>query len=98
MIRRPPRSTLFPYTTLFRSDVAGARVRDAVRRRDHEAAPADLAGDPAGQPLDVGKARSGGAAGENAGSDRQANRPPESPARAHTPLRASARAASGSRP
>src|SRR2546430_11695678 len=29
MIRRPPRSTLFPYTTLFRSllvDVSGARV------------------------------------------------------------------------
>src|SRR3989442_8227131 len=24
MIRRPPRSTLFPYTTLFRSDVAEA--------------------------------------------------------------------------
>src|SRR3712207_8044592 len=24
MIRRPPRSTLFPYTTLFRSDVARA--------------------------------------------------------------------------
>src|SRR2546425_3792436 len=24
MIRRPPRSTLFPYTTLFRSDAAGA--------------------------------------------------------------------------
>src|SRR5258708_22796855 len=24
MIRRPPRSTLFPYTTLFRSDVKGA--------------------------------------------------------------------------
>src|SRR3712207_7543057 len=23
MIRRPPRSTLFPYTTLFRSDAAG---------------------------------------------------------------------------
>ena len=22
MIRRPPRSTLFPYTTLFRSDIA----------------------------------------------------------------------------
>src|SRR3712207_6976735 len=28
MIRRPPRSTLFPYTTLFRSDV-GRAVRDA---------------------------------------------------------------------
>src|SRR5256885_3764421 len=26
MIRRPPRSTLFPYTTLFRSDRAGALV------------------------------------------------------------------------
>src|SRR3712207_7137543 len=24
MIRRPPRSTLFPYTTLFRSDASGA--------------------------------------------------------------------------
>src|SRR3712207_8476308 len=27
MIRRPPRSTLFPYTTLFRSQVAGRRRR-----------------------------------------------------------------------
>src|SRR2546426_8923330 len=27
MIRRPPRSTLFPYTTLFRSRVGGARLR-----------------------------------------------------------------------
>src|SRR5256886_9037705 len=26
MIRRPPRSTLFPYTTLFRSDFADARA------------------------------------------------------------------------
>src|SRR5438874_5094347 len=26
MIRRPPRSTLFPYTTLFRSDVAACSV------------------------------------------------------------------------
>src|SRR3712207_8412675 len=25
MIRRPPRSTLFPYTTLFRSDIARAK-------------------------------------------------------------------------
>src|SRR3712207_8960078 len=29
MIRRPPRSTLFPYTTLFRSDVEGASEQDA---------------------------------------------------------------------
>src|SRR2546429_6618955 len=41
MIRRPPRSTLFPYTTLFRSHQIGAdepfeRVagRDGGRRRD----------------------------------------------------------------
>src|SRR3712207_7581899 len=27
MIRRPPRSTLFPYTTLFRSSVGGAERR-----------------------------------------------------------------------
>src|SRR3712207_7316673 len=31
MIRRPPRSTLFPYTTLFRSAARGdARCREAV--------------------------------------------------------------------
>src|SRR3712207_7097421 len=38
MIRRPPRSTLFPYTTLFRSlppDLAGGGV-DPLVRREHE--------------------------------------------------------------
>src|SRR2546426_3001993 len=39
MIRRPPRSTLFPYTTLFRSeevDVLGAepRLRSAVGKKE----------------------------------------------------------------
>src|SRR5690554_7781239 len=29
MIRRPPRSTLFPYTTLFRSDLLGALTGEA---------------------------------------------------------------------
>src|SRR3712207_7991443 len=33
MIRRPPRSTLFPYTTLFRSPVAAARL---VHHHDRE--------------------------------------------------------------
>src|SRR5438105_6415341 len=33
MIRRPPRSTLFPYTTLFRSQIAGA-ASDGTLRRD----------------------------------------------------------------
>src|SRR5260370_15346632 len=31
MIRRPPRSTLFPYTTLFRSSAAGGRQRVQLR-------------------------------------------------------------------
>src|SRR6476660_10326766 len=47
MIRRPPRSTLFPYTTLFRSNgggarlarylgqVAGAASRRAIRSEEH---------------------------------------------------------------
>src|SRR3712207_8866629 len=30
MIRRPPRSTLFPYTTLFRSDVSGEGVQQGL--------------------------------------------------------------------
>src|SRR3712207_9096777 len=30
MIRRPPRSTLFPYTTLFRSAVVGRAAVDAI--------------------------------------------------------------------
>src|SRR3712207_6936330 len=38
MIRRPPRSTLFPYTTLFRSRRAVAQLRgDLVRRREETA-------------------------------------------------------------
>src|SRR2546422_2992458 len=31
MIRRPPRSTLFPYTTLFRSDLSVIRPTPAAR-------------------------------------------------------------------
>src|SRR3712207_7798899 len=50
MIRRPPRSTLFPYTTLFRSaerQLARPRPASAAHRRDdrqlHERARARLA-------------------------------------------------------
>src|SRR3712207_8791775 len=36
MIRRPPRSTLFPYTTLFRSGTASQNGTDrAIVRRNH---------------------------------------------------------------
>src|SRR3712207_7507995 len=34
MIRRPPRSTLFPYTTLFRSNAAGGDFYDAFELAD----------------------------------------------------------------
>src|SRR3712207_8244466 len=45
MIRRPPRSTLFPYTTLFRSRACGVADRGAVTRRvgaQHPAAARDV--------------------------------------------------------
>src|SRR5690348_17872695 len=35
MLRRPPRSTLFPYTTLFRSPSRRPRRRRGVWRRPH---------------------------------------------------------------
>src|SRR5258708_26835745 len=36
MIRRPPRSTLFPYTTLFRSHIDDADYRDYVVAADNK--------------------------------------------------------------
>src|SRR2546430_13400241 len=36
MIRRPPRSTLFPYTTLFRSPDDDDDLEDVEQRRRHE--------------------------------------------------------------
>src|SRR5256885_16926969 len=35
MIRRPPRSTLFPYTTLFRSVIVGDRARYTSAAKEH---------------------------------------------------------------
>src|SRR5436853_7375586 len=53
MIRRPPRSTLFPYTTLFRSVLAG-RARGPRPERAHDGGGP---GDPeAGRPV-VGEQR-----------------------------------------
>src|SRR5438270_5305559 len=36
MVRRPPRSTLFPYTTLFRSTRAAAPAEEAAGERTRE--------------------------------------------------------------
>src|SRR6266436_9212689 len=40
MIRRPPRSTLFPYTTLFRSDRAARTAREPAAREGGDRLPA----------------------------------------------------------
>src|SRR2546428_7912696 len=39
MIRRPPRSTLFPYTTLFRSREPPHALRERPRDRPHRRSP-----------------------------------------------------------
>src|SRR5688572_31319661 len=45
MIRRPPRSTLFPYTTLFRSILHGGDARLARKARDLAERFVDVEGD-----------------------------------------------------
>src|SRR2546422_8148710 len=58
MIRRPPRSTLFPYTTLFRSNVVGNAVVNADRAAVFSAKYGDLlraAVRPAAEFHDLGK-------------------------------------------
>src|SRR2546430_11317820 len=42
MIRRPPRSTLFPYTTLFRSEISGALFNVTKARANRAQAVLDL--------------------------------------------------------
>src|SRR5690349_22881920 len=49
MIRRPPRSTLFPYTTLFRSPGSGPGRRRSARPAPRRGPPAARAARPAGR-------------------------------------------------
>src|SRR5256885_13112220 len=44
MIRRPPRSTLFPYTTLFRSIPATHRIAQTPEEEEYPSAAADIEG------------------------------------------------------
>src|SRR3712207_7433665 len=76
MLRRPPRSTLFPYTTLFRSDLAHRCLvprladHDAVRARAD--VPLVLAG--RGGDLGVEVRRDAGVARQYVGEDRKSTR------------------------
>src|SRR5687768_18172399 len=70
MIRRPPRSTLFPYTTLFRSEPALAREVENQKWQDHGSGAVDQRRD--GQHPDVARQAAEAAPdihGENDGTD-----------------------------
>src|SRR5687767_15765725 len=69
MIRRPPRSTLFPYTTLFRSVVAGRKDCHDSRAAHDLRRPAD----PGPRPTHLrDHARAAGGRAHGAGPDRGA--------------------------
>src|SRR5438309_7050194 len=75
MIQRPPRSTLFPYTTLFRSD----RLPMVHAGKDLPVRPVPDAGHAVGPPgqyalLVFAEARAGDAAGGSEGADKIAFR------------------------
>src|SRR2546430_3246516 len=72
MIRRPPRSTLFPYTTLFRSHRAAGQRTTLGRDHDRGAGPF-----PGGEPRDRGE----GPGSLAEGPARDAGRPGEEMAR-----------------
>src|SRR3712207_8111916 len=69
MIRRPPRSTLFPYTTLFRSGGGGLPPRVAERLGDLPAG-----GDPVAVALDAGLHQLGDHPAVERGQDRKSTR------------------------
>src|SRR3712207_8770559 len=62
MIRRPPRSTLFPYTTLFRSDVEGLLLGVALVAHHEDRGPRQDRGrhlGPDGERVDARRVRDG---------------------------------------
>src|SRR3712207_8058740 len=63
MIRRPPRSTLFPYTTLFRSSVLPSSDPGRIPRRSRER------GAVAGEPVVEGRRRASGGLPHLVGDD-----------------------------
>src|SRR5438445_8434811 len=70
MIRRPPRSTLFPYTTLFRSPIERGAVPEL--EADHDVRPQRRAGGVRAAAVVAGDAEP--AAGVGHGGDRKSTR------------------------
>src|SRR2546422_2908906 len=64
MIRRPPRSTLFPYTTLFRSGRRQPEGQDGLPVDDALPAPEHAAPDPRGAGRHAAPRRGGHGAGD----------------------------------
>src|SRR2546422_6669203 len=85
MIRRPPRSTLFPYTTLFRSDLAavGLAVVAAVQPPGDPAARGRLEGD---ADVDGGGERDGAGRGRSGAGTKHARRSGEDKSGLQSPL------------
>src|SRR3712207_7862087 len=73
MIRRPPRSTLFPYTTLFRS-LARAQGPSEHCRREARAAPAESCRSPLRRASDVTRHDRHHSLPEERGEDRKSTR------------------------
>src|SRR2546430_10417992 len=75
MIRRPPRSTLFPYTTLFRSLIGDLPGQAHIARRDPRGGAAHERPAPVrGGSRDVGNPGRGGAGEEIGGRFRRARK------------------------
>src|SRR2546422_11199464 len=88
MIRRPPRSTLFPYTTLFRSRSHAGRARAGGRegQREERGATHESSGWKSENSQAIGgRGRGGGPRGNARGSAPGPACPPSWRAKRHTP-------------
>src|SRR5256885_13741352 len=90
MIRRPPRSTLFPYTTLFRSDQRRGKEDDRGRREDSQRSAGEEADERAA--LDQRSAMGAGEYSSGIAADREHRR---ARGRVHWPRRENGPAAQG---
>src|SRR2546427_6022152 len=88
MIRRPPRSTLFPYTTLFRSDHAGLHGRAVTKVDGGRVGRGRIDGSGVlGGGQHGGEGRAGGGGGRRRGEGRRGH--PGTPGAGERPLAAS---------